>query len=192
MSGSKIVIANVIFLSVVVLIFIYQRPVQTQGQPTPMATRDAATTGLGDQLNAPTSAMLIATQGSSSVTPFRAQTLIGCDKFVSKNLKVTAGATGTFGLAGAAGKSVYVCSYSISNANVAQDVQFVDGTEASSGSGSVCNPGNPVSAKFHLTPNQFISQGSGVGSLFRTVGEGLCLRIFATGEVGINVTYATF
>jgi hypothetical protein len=89
-----------------------------------------------------------------------------------------------------AGKRVYVCSYSISNGTMPRDVQFVSGMEASSRSGSVCSPGGPVT-RFHLAPNQFVSQGSGVGSLFATsVSQGLCLRVYggSTGDVSINVT----
>jgi hypothetical protein len=184
---TKAKIAFVVTLGIIaVMLFIIQRPAQTQTQPTPMATRDVATTNIGGELtSAPNAAMLVGTQGSS-LMGFRARTLIGCDQYVSKDVK----GPGEFGLA--SGKSVYVCSYSISNAGTAQDVRFVTGTEASSGSGHVCNPKGNVSATFHLAQNQFVSQGSGVGSLFNAGGQGLCLKVFGGGDVSVNVTYATF
>jgi hypothetical protein len=186
MTKSKIALA--VALSVAAALFIGQRPAQTQPPPAPMATRDAATANVNGELaTAPGVAILVGTQGSSTLG-FRARTLIGCDQYVSKDLR----GPGGFGLASEAGKSVYVCSYSISNAGTAQDVQFISGTEASSGGGSLCNPGAAVSAKFHLAPNQFVSQGSGIGSLFKTSGQGLCLKVYGAGDVSVNVTYATF
>lgn len=142
------------------------------------------------------------TQGSSNVAP-RAPTLIACDQSVSRDLK----GPGDFNLASAAGKNLYVCSYSISNGSALQDVQFVSGAEVAdvspgyssgnslaypAGSGHVCLPGLAVTAKFHLLSNQFVSQGSGVGSLFVTTGQGLCLRVTGGGEVSVNVTYASY
>jgi hypothetical protein len=165
--------------------FIAQRPVQTQA---PTLTRDAATTVFtANLLQPPTSVMLMGTQGSSSLA-FRARPLIACDQHASRDLR----GPGGFGLAGEVGKNVYVCSYSISNAGAAQEVQFISGTEVSSGGGSRCNPGGMISGKFYLAPNQFVSQGSGVGSLFRTDRQGLCLQIAKAGNVSVKVTYATF
>jgi hypothetical protein len=180
--------ALVIALNIIAVMFISRQSAKTEPQPAPMETRDVATTNInGELLTPPFAAMLVGAQGSGTLG-FRARALIGCDKYVSKDIK----GPGGFGLASEAGKSVYVCSYSISNAGTAQDVQFISGTEASSGSGHVCNPGGTISAKFHLAPNQFVSQGSGVGSLFRTSVEGLCLKVYGGGDVSINVTYATF
>lgn len=174
-------------LSVVALIFMTQRTAQTRVQPAPMATRDAATLPVNGELATdPGLALLVGARGSS-VMGFRARPLVGCDQFASRDVK----GAGGYGIGG--GRGVRVCGYSISNGSVAQDVQFVSGTEASSGSGHVCNPGTAVSARFHLAPNQFIAQGGGVGLLFATpAAEGLCLRVYGAGDVGVNVTYATF
>jgi len=185
---AKAKFAIVVAFSIVAVMFISRQPAQTQPPLAPMATRDVATTNInGELLTPPTAAMLVATQGSGTLG-FRAQALIGCDRSVSRDIK----GPGGFGLAAEAGKSVYVCSYSISNADTIQDVQFISGIEVSSGSGHVCNPGGTISAKFHLGAKQFVSQGSGVGSLFRTFKEGLCLKVYGSGDVSINVTYATF
>lgn len=190
MTKQRLVVATV--LSIAAVIFIIQRPAQTQVQPRVTATRDAATTATtGDLLTDPGVAMVAGTRGSSSVNGvFRARALVACDQHKSRDLS----GPGGFGLTSEAGKRVYVCSYSISNGGTARDVQFVHGSEASSGSGTVCNPGHPVTAKFHLAPNQFVSQGSGVGVLFMAPqSEGLCLKVFGgAGDVSVNVTYATF
>lgn len=161
-------------------------------QPLPVtATRDAATISInGEPVDFSGLAMLIGTRGSSTLG-FRARALVACDQHSSRDVKKA----GEYGLAGAAGKAVHVCSFSISNGSVAQDVQFVSGTEACSGSGCTCN-GNPVSAKFHLAPYQFITQGSGVGVVFTTGGGsplngGLCLKVYGAGDVGVNVSFAT-
>jgi hypothetical protein len=101
---------------------------------------------------------------------------------------------GEYGIAG--GGLVHVYSYSISNENKAQDVRFILGTHVSSGSGDVCAEqtdgiGGVVTGRFHLAPNQFISQGIGIGSLFWTdpKSHGLCLKVFGQGDVSIIVTY---
>lgn len=185
---TKQLIAIAALLAIAAVIFITQRPAQSHVQPPPTATRDAATTFTTGDLPDPGVAMVVGTRASSSGA-FRARPLIGCDKYASRDLK----GPGGFGLAVDAGKRVYVCSYSISNGSVARDVQFVYGIESSSGSGTGCSPGDAVTAKFHLAPNQFVSQGSGVGILFMTpVSQGLCLRVYGSGEVSVNVTYATF
>lgn len=185
MNKSIITFAAAVFFSLAAVLFVIQRPAQMQ---SPTATRDLATMNInGEILNPPGVAMVVGTQGSSTMG-FRARALVACDKSAFKNLS----GNGTYGLAAEAGKSVYVCSYSISNGSSAKTVQFVDGVEASSGSGSVCNPGNQVSAKYYLAPNQFISQGSGVGVLFSVYRQGLCLRVTGSGDVGINISYATF
>lgn len=185
----KIAIASTILLGLAAVLFIVLRPVQTQvTQQTPLPTRDTATINTnGDLMTAPVAAMLVGTQGSSSLS-FRARPLVACDRNAFKNLS----GNGTYGLAAETGKSVYVCSYSISNGSSGKTVQFVNGVEASSGSGSVCNPGDQVSAKYYLSPNQFVSQGSGVGVLFTVFRQGLCLRVTGSGDVGVNVSYATF
>ncbi len=168
MTRSKIAIA--VALGALALAFIVQPPAVTQPMQPPMTPHDAATTGAYGDL------------------AFR--TPIGCDQFVSKDLK----GPGDFGLVGATGRHLYVCSYSISNGSALQDVQFISGTEASSPAkyGPECSPGLAVTAKFHLLSDQFVSQGSGVGSLFTTGGRGLCLRVMGNGEVSVNVTYAVF
>lgn len=176
-------------LSVAAFIVLAQQPAQTRVQPPPTATRDAASLPVNGELATdPNVAMLAGAQGSS-LMGFRARPLVGCDQFAFKDIP----GAGGYGVAGSNGKSVRVCGYSISNGSVPQDVQFVYGTEASSGGSHVCNPGQAVTARFHLAPNQFISQGGGVGSLFMTPsGQGLCLKVYGTGAVSVNVTYATF
>ncbi len=186
MANSRMAIA--IPVGAIALMFAAPQPASTQPLPAPTPTRDAATATVNtDLMTPPGVAILVGAQGSSNLA-FRARTLIACDQSVSKDLK----GPGDFGLASAPGKHVYVCSYSISNGSTVQDVQFVSGTEASSGYGSVCSPGLPVTARFHLVSNQFVSQGSGVGSLFVAPGQGLCLRVTGKGDVGVNVTYASF
>lgn len=187
---TKTRIAISITVGAIALVVIMQRPTQTQTTaPPPTATRDAATTLIVSEQAAPGFAMLAGTQGSVSVMAFRARPLIACDQNVFKD--ITSGAGG-YGLASAFGNGlVHVCSYSISNGSIAQDVQFVSGSPASSGSGFVCSPETPVSARFHLAANQFVSQGSGVGSLF-TSPSSLCLKVIGAGAVSVNVAYASF
>ena len=177
-------------IGVVGTIALMQRPVASKNPtPVPMETKDAATTVVGNLLGSPSFAILVGAQGSSSMGS-RVNTFVGCDQQAFKDIK----GIGAYGLASATGNAlVHVCSYSISNGGVAQDVQFVSGFPASSGSGYVCSPETPVSAKFHLGPNQFVSQGSGIGSLFTQVpGQSLCLKVFGAGDVGVNLSYAGF
>lgn len=131
--------------------------------------------------------MLVGAQ-SSSKTGLRVRPVIACDQFVSEDIT----GPGDFGLVGAPGKNIYVCSYSISNGSALQDVQFMSGEETSGGDGHSCLSGQAITARFHLLSNQFVSQGSGIGSLFRAPGKGLCLAVTGPGHVSVNVTYARF
>src|SRR4051812_46979204 len=163
---------GIVAAAAVLVLTLSLRPAHTQTTPTLTLTRDAATLPInGELLQAPNLAMVVGAQGSS-IGAFRARTLIACDQFVSKDLR----GVGGFGLASANGKTIYVCGYSISNGGAQQDVQFGYGVEVSSGSGTFCSPGDPVTGTFHLSPYQFVAQGSGVGMLFKTV-QSLCVKI---------------
>lgn len=181
-------------LTICSVLFAAKLPAQTQISETPTpptTTQDVATILVNGDLTAtPPFAMLVGAQGSATGN-FRARYLVACDQDFSDDFK----GKGAYGIANANKKAVRVCSYSISNGSIAQDVQFVAGTATSAGSNYSCEPGVPISAKFHLAPNQFVSQGSGVGVLFSTSkaspNYGLCLKVYGGGDVGINVTYAT-
>lgn len=185
---NKAEIAAILGLGAVGLVFLVPLSANTQPLQAPMDTRDVATVYTTGDVNPPPGvAMLVGAQGSSNMG-LRARPVIACDQFVSEDVK----GPGGFGLASAPGKNLYVCSYSISNGSALQDVQFVSGMEASSGSGHACSPGQAITAKFHLLSNQFVSQGSGIGSLFTAPGQGLCLAVAGKGHVSVNVTYASF
>lgn len=192
MTKTRIALATA--LGVAAVILITQWPARTLAEPSaqkratvPTATRDAATTLVtGNLAEDPGVAMLVGGRGSSSLG-FRGRMLVACDQSVSVDLT----GPGEHGLVGGGRTGVYVCSYSISNGRTAQDVQFIYGLAASAGGNKVCGPATAVTAKFHLAPNQFVSQGAGVGTLFQAPpGQGLCFKV--SGEVSVNVTYASF
>lgn len=160
---------------------------EAQSLRPPMATRDAATVSTTGDIPPPGVATLIGAQGSSNAG-LRVRPVIACDQFVSEDIA----GPGDFELTSAPGKNLYVCSYSISNGSALQDVQFVSGADASSGSDHACSPGRAITAPLHLLSNQFVSQGSGIGSLFTVSGAGLCVRATGKGHVSVNVTYARF
>ena len=184
-----ITLRAVAFLACVIAsLIVVEHPVYSETTP-PTATRDAATMFVnGESLATPVSALLVGAQASSGVG-IRVRPLIACDRFFSKDFENVA--AGAYGLAVAdSNRNIHVCSYSISNGKTAQDVQFISGVEASAGNVHSCS-GVPVSGKFHLTPNQFISQGSGVGSLF-AADKGLCIKLSGAGDVSVNITYSSF
>ena len=186
MTKSKI--AAVLVVGIVALAFLAARPADAQPAPSPMPTRAAATVSTGGDINPPPGVViLIGAQGSSNMG-LRARPVIACDQFVSVDIT----GPGDFGLVSVAGKKLYVCSYSISNGSELQDVQFVSGMEASSGGSRTCSPGQAITAKFHLLSNQFVSQGTGIGSLFMVSGPGLCITATGKGHVSVNITYASF
>ena len=151
-------------------------------------TRDLATVTTTEDIKTPPGvAMLVGAQGSSK-EGLRVRPIVACDQFVSEDIT----GPGDFGLVGAPGKNIYICSYSISNGSALQDVQFMSGEETSPGNGQRCSSGQAITARFHLLSNQFVSQGSGIGSLFRVSGRGLCLAVTGPGHVSVNVTYASF
>jgi len=163
-------------------------PADARPAPGPMATHDAATVSTtGDISPPPGVAVLIGAQGSSNAG-LRVRPVIACDQFVSEDVT----GPGTFGLASAPGKNLYICSYSISNGSALQDVQFVSGRDSSLGAGKTCTPGQVISASFHLLSNQFVSQGSGIGSLFTVPSHALCIAVPGNGHVSVNLTYASF
>jgi hypothetical protein len=174
-----------------------QRPAPTgvpQVSPTSMSTRDAATVSTGGYGPDPGVAILIGTQasrGGMNGYTFRARPVTGCDHYSWREFNKK----GEFSIADVG--LVHVCSYAISNGSMAQDVQFISGTPISSGSGDFCaveseGVGGAITGRIHLAPNQFISQGIGIGSLFWTdpKSRGLCLKVFDKGDVSISLTYA--
>lgn len=168
----------------------------TQTSSKPMNTRDSATLSIGGSIPDPSVAMLVGVQvgggGTFSGPTLRVRPIVGCDNHFAKEFSKP----GEYPVAGAG--LVHVCSYSISNGSIAQDVQFLSGTPVSSGGGGdVCSVssgqvGGPITSRFHLAPNQFISQGIGVGSLFWTDvnSRALCFKIFGKGDVSVNITYS--
>jgi hypothetical protein len=184
----------VLILSVFLYFSLGHQQASTQPPPQPMSTRDSATVAVGGSIPNPRVAMLVGAQVSSSGgfnDWFQAQPLLSCDRYVSKEVE----GPGEFPVA-SSGK-VHVCSYSISNGNSAQEVQFIAGNPVSSGSGHHCNyidgmVTGPVTAPFRLSPNQFISQGIGIGSLFWTESRSahLCLAVRRKGQVSVLMTYA--
>lgn len=181
-------LAVILAASAITLPLLISGTAHAKSRHHPMATRDTATVQTtGDLTPPPGVAILIGAQGSSD-TGLRARPVVACDRFVSEDLK----GPGDFHLASAPGKHLYVCSYSISNGSALQNVQFLSGTATASSNGQACTRGRPITAKFHLLSNQFVSQGSGVGSLFTVPGEGLCAAVSGPGHVSVNITYASF
>ena len=173
-----------------ILVFILFAPQSADARSlhSPTRTRDLATVKTTADIKTPPGvAMLMGAQGSSQ-EGLRVRPVIACDQFISEDIK----GPGDFGLVAALGKNIYVCSYSISNGSALQDVQFMSGEQTAAANGHSCSSGQAITARFHLLSNQFVSQGSGIGSLFRVSGSGLCLAVRGPGHVSVNVTYASF
>lgn len=170
-----------------VVIFVLLMPVLAIGADTkkaaPTITSDLSTVRSNAGAVDPMFLSTIGIQGSDGII----KPLIACDRHFSADLE-----KGGKGI-GSGVDVTNVCSFSISNGPNPQIVQFVAGLSASGGTGEHCS--NPdvkatVSSKMYLAPYQFISQGAGIGVLFKNPG-GICIKLLNVGSVGVNVTYAS-
>lgn len=113
-----------------------------------------------------------------------------CDSFQNVN-HVTAS---TFlEVTGVSGRHVRICSISLVAAG-ADNVAIISGTGATCGTGSAAIVGTTSATGFNFAANGGISQGSGIGTIMRTVatGDSVCIITSAAVQLSGVISFAIY